>query len=209
MTDNFIEATLLMFIAVDPIMLVPIFANLTKGLTPKESKSIYIKATATAFLTLTIFWFFGTSLFDYFGIRMSSFKIVGGLFLIITAYKMLFDERRKSKEKTAEKSLDDNSINNIAIFPLAIPLIAGPAALATAVLIGAEKGETLESYLISFVPLLICCLLALIAMALTSRISKFFGPTILTVTEKILGLLLGALAIEFIIQGIETSFNLV
>ena len=209
MNLSFLEAFLLMFIAVDPIMIVPIFANLTGGFSRDQYRKVYIKAFLVSTLLLVTFWLFGESVLGHFGIRMTSFKIIGGLFLIAIAYNMLFDKRSERKTNTAEEAIDDNTIDDIAVFPLSIPLIAGPASLATAVLLGEGKGDTFESYMLSLGPILLVSIITLIAMIATSKISKFLGPTILTVTEKLLGLLLGALAIEFIIEGIETTFNLV
>lgn len=209
MNLSFLEAFLLMFIAVDPIMIVPIFANLTSGFNRKQYRKVYIKAFLVSTLLLVTFWLFGESVLGHFGIRMTSFKIIGGLFLIAIAYNMLFDKRSERKSNTAEEAIDDNTIDDIAVFPLSIPLIAGPASLATAVLLGEGKGDTFESYMLSLGPILLVSIITLIAMIATSKISRFLGPTILTVTEKLLGLLLGALAIEFIIEGIETTFNLV
>jgi multiple antibiotic resistance protein len=209
MDISFLEAFLLMFIAIDPIMIVPIFANLTDGFNRKQCRKVYIKAFLVSTLLLLTFWLFGESVLGHFGIRMTSFKIIGGLFLIAIAYNMLFDKRSERKANTAEEAIDDKTLDDIAVFPLSIPLIAGPASLATAVLLGEGKGDTFESYMLSLGPILLVSIITLIAMIATSKISRFLGPTILTVTEKLLGLLLGALAIEFIIEGIETTFNLV
>ncbi len=209
MDISFLEAFLLMFIAIDPIMIVPIFANLTDGFNRKQCRKVYIKAFLVSTLLLLTFWLFGESVLGHFGIRMTSFKIIGGLFLIAIAYNMLFDKRSERKANTAEEAIDDKTLDDIAVFPLSIPLIAGPASLTTAVLLGEGKGDALGSYMISLLPILLVSVMTLMAMIATSKISKFLGPTILTVTEKLLGLLLGALAIEFIIEGIETTFNLV
>lgn len=208
MIDGFLEATLLLFIAIDPIMLIPIFINLTRGYSKTDQRLISFKAVTTTLILLTTFWLFGATVLDQMGIRMSSFKIIGGLFLIAIAASMVFDKRSGKKNNTAEVAIDDETITSVAVFPLAVPLMAGPAALATALLLGENKGNDLNSYMISYGPILINCLLALIALMVAVKAAKYIGPTIITVTEKIFGLLLGALAIEFIIEGIETSFNL-
>jgi multiple antibiotic resistance protein len=208
MIDSFLEATLLLFIAIDPIMLIPIFINLTRGYSKADQRLIAFKAATTTLILLSVFWLFGVTMLDSMGIRMSSFKIIGGLFLIAIAASMVFDKRSSRKNNTAEVALDDETITSVAVFPLAIPLMAGPAALATALLLGGNKGNDINGYMTSYGPILINCLLALIALMFAVKAGKYIGPTIITVTEKIFGLLLGALAIEFIIEGIETSFNL-
>jgi len=142
------------------------------------------------------------------GISMSSFKIIGGLFLIAIAFQMVLEQRQSRRENTAEVALDDVSIQSIAIFPLAIPLIAGPGAMTTALLIAESNESNSIEILINFIPIFIIIIIAALAMWLSANLSKRVGPTIIIVVEKIFGILLGALAIEFVVSGIRESFNL-
>ena len=150
MFDQLLENTILLFVAVDPIALVPIFASLTQGLNKNDIKKIYIQATIVSFFVLSLFYVFGTSILDIMGISMSSFKIIGGLFLIAIAFQMVLEQRQSRRQNTAEVALDDESIQSLAIFPLAIPLIAGPGAMTTALLIAETNAinttETPVSY---------------------------------------------------------------
>ena len=91
MFDTFIESTILMFVAIDPISLVPIFAGLTSGLSQHQVKSIYIRASIVSLIVLSIFWLFGNAILDAMNISMDSFRIIGGLFLIVIAFQMVFD----------------------------------------------------------------------------------------------------------------------
>ena len=209
MFDTFIESTILMFVAIDPISLVPIFAGLTSGLSQHQVKSIYIRASIVSLIVLSIFWLFGNSILDAMNISMDSFRIIGGLFLIVIAFQMVFDQRQTRRQSTADTAIDDETIQSIAIFPLSIPLIAGPGAMATSLLISKESYESLAEGFISYLPILITVLCALIAMWLSAKLSSKLGPTVITVVQKIFGLLLGALAIEFVIDGITNSFNLI
>ena len=208
MFDQVLENTILLFVAVDPIALVPIFASLTQGLNKKDIKRIYIQATIVSFFILALFYLFGTSVLDLMGISMSSFKIIGGLFLIAIAFQMVLEQRQSRRQHTAEVALDDESIQSIAIFPLAIPLIAGPGAMTTALLIAESNSSDPTQILINFLPILIIIILVAFAMWLSASLSAKVGPTIIIVVQKIFGILLGALAIEFVVTGVIESFKL-
>ena len=208
MFDQLLESTILLFVAVDPVALIPIFASLTQGLNKRDIKRVYIQATLVSFFVLSLFYFFGMAILDVMGISMSSFKIIGGLFLIAIAFQMVLEQRQSRRQNTAEVALDDESIQSLAIFPLAIPLIAGPGAMTTALLIAETSSSTPVQILINFIPILIIIILVAFAMWLSATLSKKVGPTIIIVVQKIFGILLGALAIEFVVAGIMESFKL-
>jgi len=208
MFDQVLENTILLFVAVDPIALVPIFASLTQGLNKTDVKRIYIQASIVSFFILALFYLFGTSVLDLMGISMSSFKIIGGLFLIAIAFQMVLEQRQTRRQNTAEVALDDESIQSLAIFPLAIPLIAGPGAMTTALLIAETNSNDPTQILINFLPILIIVILVAFAMWLSASLSAKVGPTIIIVVQKIFGILLGALAIEFVVAGVIESFKL-
>ncbi len=198
-----------MFVAIDPISLIPIFAGLTSGLNKEQIRSIYTRATLVSFFVLSAFWLFGTSILDVMNISMDSFKIIGGIFLIVIAFQMVFEQRQERRQSTADNAIDDETIKSIAIFPLAIPLIAGPGAMATSLLLSKEEYANFADAAVSYLPILTVLFIAILAMWLSSKLATKLGPTIITVVQKIFGLLLGALAIEFVIDGIQNSFNLI
>ena len=208
MFDQLLENTILLFVAVDPIALVPIFATLTKGLAKSEIKKIYLQATIVSLLILTSFWLFGEGMLSLMGISMSSFRIIGGLFLIAIAFQMVFEQRQDRRQNTADVAMDDKSIQSIAIFPLAIPLIAGPGAMTAALLLAESRSTEPALFILNYLPILLVVMLAGIAMWLSAKLSQKLGPTVITVLEKIFGILLGALAIEFVMAGIIESFKL-
>jgi multiple antibiotic resistance protein len=113
MFDTFIESTILMFVAIDPISLVPIFAGLTSGLSQHQVKSIYIRASIVSLIVLSIFWLFGNVILDAMNISMDSFRIIGGLFLIIIAFQMVFDQRQTRRQSTVDTAIDDETIQSI------------------------------------------------------------------------------------------------
>ena len=209
MFDTFLESTILMFVAIDPISLVPIFAGLTSGLNKTQVRSIYLRASFVSLLVLSSFWLFGNAILDVMNISMDSFRIIGGLFLIVIAFQMVFEQRQRRRQNTADTAIDDETIKSIAIFPLSIPLIAGPGAMATSLLLSKESYLSIADAMVSYLPILVVMLMALLAMWLSSQLASKLGPTIITVVQKIFGLLLGALAIEFVIEGIRNSFNLI
>ncbi len=208
MFDQLLENTILLFVAVDPIALVPIFATLTKGLQKSEIKKIYLQATIVSLLILTLFWLFGEGMLSLMGISMSSFRIIGGLFLIAIAFQMVFEQRQDRRQNTADVAMDDKSIQSVAIFPLAIPLIAGPGAMTAALLLAESRSTEPALFILNYLPILLVVMLAGIAMWLSAKLSQKLGPTVITVLEKIFGILLGALAIEFVMAGIIESFKL-
>ena len=208
MFDTLIESILLLFIAVNPISLVPIFAGLTSGLTKQQVKTIYIRASIVSLIVLSIFWLFGNAILDTMNISMDSFRIIGGMFLVVIAFKMVFGQRQLERQNTADTAIDDETIKSIAIFPLSIPLIAGPGAMATSLLLSKESYLSIADAVVSYLPIFIVVLIAALAMWLSAKLSSRLGPTVVTVVEKIFGLILGALAIEFVIEGIRNSFNL-
>lgn len=208
MFDQLLENTILLFVAVDPIALVPIFATLTKGLQKSEIKKIYFQATIVSLLILTSFWLFGEGMLSLMGISMSSFRIIGGLFLIAIAFQMVFEQRQDRRQNTADVAMDDKSIQSVAIFPLAIPLIAGPGAMTAALLLAESRSTEPALFILNYLPILLVVMLAGIAMWLSAKLSQKLGPTVITVLEKIFGILLGALAIEFVMAGIIESFKL-
>lgn len=197
-----------MFIATNPLSLIPIFAGLTSGLNNQQIKSIYIRASIVSLAVLSSFWLFGNAMLDAMNISMDSFRIIGGLFLVVIAFQMVFEQRQPRRQQTADTAINDETIKSIAIFPLSIPLIAGPGAMATSLLLSKESYISFSDAAISYLPIFLVIAIASISMWLSSILSSRLGPTILTVIEKIFGLLLGALAIEFVIEGIQNSFNL-
>ena len=209
MFDTFLESTILMFVAIDPISLVPIFAGLTSGLNKTQVRSIYLRASFVSLLVLSSFWLFGNAILDVMNISMDSFRIIGGLFLIVIAFQMVFEQRQTRRQNTANTAIDDETIESIAIFPLSIPLIAGPGAMATSLLLSKESYISVTDAVVSYLPILVVIFIAFIAMWLSSKLASRLGPTIITVVQKIFGLLLGALAIEFVIEGIRNSFNII
>ena len=212
MTDSFattfLNNFLLIFVAIDPFALIPIFAGITHGLKKNEIKRIYLRATFISFVILLFFSLLGQALLNGMGININSFKIIGGLFLIFIAFEMVFEKRDERRQNLADSAIDENSAISLATFPLAIPLIAGPGAITITMLIAEKSEPELISRVISFLPVMLSVILAGVCMWLSSKLVEIISLSLLSVIQRVFGLLLGALAIEYVISGIKNTFGL-
>ncbi|MCX7559604.1 MarC family protein [Sulfitobacter sp. F26204] len=196
-TAYMITALVTMFVVIDPIAIFPLFLALTPGYTPTERRRIAIRAVCVAALILALFALFGKAVLGFVGISMPSFRIAGGILLFLTALDMLFDRRAKRREdRTEEEDTDDPSV-----FPLAIPLIAGPGSIASIILLIAEKpgGQGLVTVLAITAFVLVSMLLTLMVSSYLDRIISKTGINVIT---RILGMLLAALAVQFVLDGL-------
>ena len=212
MTDSFattfLNDFLLIFLAIDPFALIPIFAGITNGLKKNEIKRIYLRATFISFVILLFFSLVGQALLNGMGININSFKIIGGLFLIFIAFEMVFEKRDERRQNLADSAIDEISAISLATFPLAIPLIAGPGAITITMLIAEKSEPELISRVISFLPVMLSVILAGVCMWLSSKLVEIISLSLLSVIQRVFGLLLGALAIEYVISGIKNTFGL-
>ena len=142
------------------------------------------------------------------GININSFKIIGGLFLIFIAFEMVFEKRDERRQNLADSAIDEISAISLATFPLAIPLIAGPGAITITMLIAEKSEPELTSRVISFLPVMLSIILAGVCMWLSSKFVEIISLSLLSVIQRVFGLLLGALAIEYVISGIKNTFGL-
>ncbi|MFL3013835.1 MAG: MarC family protein [Candidatus Neomarinimicrobiota bacterium] len=207
-TSTFLNNFLLIFVAIDPFALIPIFAGITHGLKKNEIKRIYLRATMISFIILFFFSLLGQSLLNVMGININSFKIIGGLFLIFIAFEMVFEKRDERRQNLADSAIDEISAISLATFPLAIPLIAGPGSITITMLIAEKSGPELISKIINFLPVMLSVILAGICMWLSSKLVEIISLSLLGVIQRVFGLLLGALAIEYVISGIKNTFGL-
>ena len=145
---------------------------------------------------------------DIMGVNINSFKIIGGIFLVVVAFEMVFEKRDERRQNLADTAKDDISVISLATFPLAIPLIAGPGAITITMLISERSGSDVIEKILNFIPITFAILLAGIAMWLSSKLVEKLSMSLLSVIQRVFGLLLGALAIEYVISGIKNTFGL-
>ena len=195
--QNFLKA----FVAIDPISLIPILTIITQGLNTKKT----IKLSGFVFLitcgVLIFFSLYGNSFLVFMGISISSFQIIGGFFLLIISYEMVFEKRVKRKTTIANELIDENELNNLAVFPISIPLVAGPSAITLSVLISKDINYTMVSFYTQIFPLVLTLFLTSIIIIFSNFFMKLFNKTIMNVLQKLFGLILGALAVEYVIRG--------
>ena len=189
-----------LFVIIDPIGLMPLFAALTTGSNARARRGIAIRAVSIGFGILVLFGFFGEAVLGFAGISMAAFRIAGGLLLFLTALDMLFERRSKRREDQA--SQPDISDDDPSVFPLATPLIAGPGAIASMILLTGQTDTTL-GFASVFLVLAAVLLIALALFVMGGLLERALGPTGVNVVTRILGMLLTALSIQFILDGLR------
>ena len=208
MLNLFVENFVIVFVAIDPIGLLPIFATFTQGLTKSDILKLTLRSSTTAFIVLLLFWVLGSAILDFMGINIQSFRIIGGLFLLIIAYQMVFEQRQEKRQDTVEKAMSDEALSSLATFPLAIPFIAGPGAI-TIVMLLSEKGNSrLQEQVIGFSPVAVIIALTALSLWLSSKLVNLLPLSAIGILQRTFGLLLGALSVEFVIQGIRQTFSI-
>ena len=200
--DVILNAFATLFVTIDPIGLAPLFIGLTSDMTPSQRGSVALRACLIALLLMVIFLFAGQIILDTMGITIHAFRVAGGLLLFYMAFEMVYGKRQDRKLKESETAITADQIANISVFPLALPLIAGPGAISATILL-ASQNVTIEWRLIllviiAFVILLVW--LAFIASQVLDRLLGFTGRMILT---RLLGVLLAALSVQFVVDGVK------
>ena len=208
MFELFVDSLIIMFVVVDPVGLAPIFAALTHGETAAERRRTAIRGTLIAGAILVTFVLVGDSLLNVLGIGMPAFQISGGILLFLLAVDMVFARPSGLRTPTEREQREAQAKKDISVFPLAIPLIAGPGALTTVLLMVGEQGD--DPVVIGTVlAVLFVVLLATMASLLFSvRIMNFMGETGANVVSRVLGVVLAALAVQFVLNGWQEGFLL-
>lgn len=197
MLDLYITTFATLFVIIDPIGVLPLFVALTQGMTGKERLGVSIRALLIAVILLAMFALAGEALLTFVGISFPAFRIAGGLLLFLIAVDMLFEKRTERREKQADTDIRPDP----SVFPLATPLIAGPGALATMVLVAGEHGSTPEAYAV-----IIGAMLTVLAVMFTlflfgGTLERILGQTGISVITRLLGTILAALAVQFVLDG--------
>ena len=208
MTAVFINSFILFFVAIDTIGNIPFFLSLTEEAKIKKRNQIALKSVIIAFFIMITFAYAGRYLLDAIGVSLDSLKIAGGIILMILAIDILFEKRKTRREKRVEEALDEKSFDDIIVFPIAIPFIAGPAALTTIILLIGNYTINTEFQIPVILALIAALVVSLILMIGANFIVKFLPKQILHATARVMAFILAALATQFIIDGIKASFNI-
>lgn len=207
MLDYLIAAFVTMMVVVDPPALAPIFIAVTEGMSEAEKRRVAIRASMIAGLALAFFALFGASLLGFLAISIPAFRISGGLLLFWIAFEMVFERRNQRKSNVAHIAVDEDHIRNVAAFPLAIPLMAGPGAFTATILLAARAQGTIELIGLMVIIGLIMAT-SLTVFLLSSRISAWLGVTGNVVLTRLLGVILAAMAVQFVLDGVRAAFHL-
>jgi multiple antibiotic resistance protein len=201
-----VSAFVTILVVVDPLGLVPSYIAITHGLPEKSRRHVALRACLIAAAILAGSALLGDWLLRALSITLPAFRIAGGLLLFSIASEMVFGVRVTRQTETAEQAIEER-VRNIAAFPLAIPLMAGPGAITASVLLsGRSGGDPLRLALLLAV-IAVVMLLCFVAFELASRIARLLGTTASAVLSRILGVLLAALAVQYVIDGVKTAWS--
>jgi len=200
--DAVFNAFVTILVTIDPLALAPLFLAVTQGMNRGERRQVSVRASVIGFFVLALFALAGASILSVFGITLPAFRVAGGFLLFFIAFEMVFDRRNDRKEKISDVAITQDTIHNIAAFPLAIPLIAGPGAIsATVLLSGSFPGFAAQAALVAIIA--ICLGLTFLVFLLAERIDQVLGQTGRSILTRLLGVILAALAVQFVADGVK------
>ena len=203
-TAFLLTAFVTLFVIVDPVALVPLFIPLTRGMTPHQRRRIALRACLVAAGVLTVFGLVGDNLLTLIGISIPAFRIAGGVLLFLTALDMLFERRTRRREDKTQP-VEPHELDDPSVFPLAVPLIAGPGAIASMILLGAQAGGGWQGFGLVWGVMVAVIVATCVLFELAAPLERALGRTGTLVVTRVLGMLLAALAAQFIIDGIKGS----
>lgn len=202
-----INTFVVLFVVIDPVGLAPIFGALTRGGAVAYRRRMAVKAILLATGILFLFAFTGDWLLQALGISVPAFKIAGGVLLFLVAIDMVFARQSGLRSTTVREQEEARFKEDISVFPLAFPLLAGPGALTTILLLVAQtRGDAMAFWVLLGV-LAFVLLLAFLALLLAGRLMALLGETGANVVDRLLGVILAALAVQFVIEGVATAFS--
>jgi multiple antibiotic resistance protein len=196
-----IAAFTTLFIIIDPPGLAPVFIALTTGMTDRQRRAIAVRAFVVSVVLMMVFLFSGEAVLSFIGISMDAFRIAGGILLFLTALDMLFQKRQARRAENAAEGQAEHH-DDPSVFPLALPLIVGPGAITTVILLsGQAQGATDMAAIAAMV--IGVLVIVLIAFLIAPAIERALGKTGLNIVTRLLGMLLAALAVQFVLDGLR------
>ena len=206
MIELFLSAFVTFLVVIDPPGCAPIFAGLTREATAAQRRSMALRASAIAAGILLFFGLLGEDLLEMLGISLAAFRIAGGIMLFLIALEMVFERRTRRRESRAQEVSADPEHDDVSVFPMAIPMIAGPGSIASIMLLMA-RSEGLNQSLIVLAALGAVLLLTLAALLAAGWLMRLLGHRMEAMLTRLLGVVLAALAAQFVIDGISVSFQ--
>ena len=205
MIELFLSAFVTLFVVIDPPGCAPIYAGLTGGASPAQKRSMAVRACIIAGIILLVFALFGHELLGALHIDLNSFRVAGGIMLFMIALDMVFEKRTQRREERAEKVRETPEIEDVSVFPMAMPMLAGPGAIASIMLLSGSA-DTMQETLVVLGALLAVLFLTLLALWAASPPMKLVGAQVEAVITRLLGVLLAALAAQYVFDGIKGTF---
>jgi|TARA_R100001244_G_scaffold9454_5_gene11521 multiple antibiotic resistance protein len=205
MIELFISSFITFFVVIDPPGCAPIYASLTSDAPPRDRRIMAIRAIFVAAVILLVFALFGEQMLGALGISLDSFRIAGGIMLFLIALEMVFEKRTERREDRAQEIIEQPEIEDVSIFPMAMPMIAGPGSIA-AVMLLTSQNDGIDNALVILGALGTVLLLTLIGLIAAGPLMRILGHKVEAVITRVLGVLLGALAVQFVVDGLNASF---
>ncbi|HEX7819367.1 MAG TPA: MarC family protein [Sphingobium sp.] len=202
MIELFLSAFITLFVVIDPPGCAPIYAGLTTGATPVQRRAMAVRAVLIATVILLLFAMVGRPLLHLLGIGLDAFRIAGGIMLFFIAMEMVFERRTRRREDRVQKVAETHEVEDVSVFPMAMPMIAGPGSIATIMLLmaGAHTGMERTAVLAA---LALTLVLMLGALLLAGPLMRLVGQQVEAVVTRVLGVLLAALAVQFVLDGVR------
>ncbi len=206
MLELLINTFVLLIVVIDPVGLVPMFAAITRGESERARRRMALRGTAIAAIILVTFIFAGDGILRALGVSVPAFQIAGGVLLFLLAVDMVFARHSGFRSTTEREQQEAASRKDISVFPLAFPLIAGPGALTTVLLMVNDQGDNPVFLLAGFAVLIAVLALTLVALLAAGRIMRLIGETGANVVSRVLGVILAALAVQYVLDGVQAGF---
>jgi len=198
MLEIFIQTFFLYFIVIDPLGTTPLFLIVTQHMEAKDKIKTALSATTIATLILLFFALLGSSLLSYLNISFPAFTIAGGVILFLISIEMLFDKRQQRKED----DLDYNS-EKVSVFPLATPLLAGPAGITSVIVSVSDIGNNFTNQVVGMFSLITVLFITFIIFFIASKSSKVINKKVISVISRVIAILLAGLSVQYILDGIK------
>lgn len=208
MLDVALHAFTTLFVVIDPLGLLPVLIGLTVGVAAAERRRMALKGTLIAGLILLVFALAGEVLLGLLGIGLPAFRVAGGGMLLVIALEMVFERRTDRRTRSAQEMKDVGGPDDISVFPLAIPLLSGPGAIASVMLLMARYEGDLAAQATVIGALLLVLAICVVTFLFVEPIERLLGATLTHVVSRLLGILLAALAVQYVLDGLRTAFGL-
>ncbi len=205
--EAFLVGLVTLLVTIDPVGLIPVFLSLTRGMDRAARGSIALRAAVVAFAILSFFVLAGDWLLRWLQVSLAAFRISGGLLLFWIAFEMVFEKRAEREQQTADVALGKDRIRDVAAVPLAIPLMAGPGAITAVILLAAKSDGTIMSLASLLGLIAVVVAVCYIVFLAATRLAHLLGATGQHVLSRMLGLLLSALAVQFVADGLRALLS--